>query len=170
MQTYMRVCPICAKENKRESYHSKFYVPGWSAVEEVNANVVLTDSQKEKLFTCKEHNQKMIQVSMTYKEFNLLCEISSEPSFMSAMNDLKQKDIIEYELKMSQFRTQVEQQKNLQNTHQQQESNVPKCPTCGSTNIRKISASRKMLGAIGFGLLSKTARSQWECSNCGNKW
>ena len=48
--------------------------------------------------------------------------------------------------------------------------NIPKCPTCGSTNIKKISASRKMLGAIGFGLLSKTARSQWECNNCGNKW
>lgn len=48
--------------------------------------------------------------------------------------------------------------------------NLPKCPTCGSTNIKKISASRKMLGAIGFGLLSKTARSQWECNDCGNKW
>lgn len=52
----------------------------------------------------------------------------------------------------------------------QSQSNIPKCPTCGSTNIKKISASRKMLGAIGFGLLSKTARSQWECNNCGNKW
>lgn len=48
--------------------------------------------------------------------------------------------------------------------------NVPKCPTCGSTNIRKISTTRKVAGAIGFGLLSKTAKSQFECKNCGYKW
>lgn len=47
---------------------------------------------------------------------------------------------------------------------------IPKCPTCNSPNIRKISTSRKLAGAIGFGLLSKTAKSQFECSNCGYKW
>lgn len=48
--------------------------------------------------------------------------------------------------------------------------NVPKCPTCGSTNIKKISTSAKAVGAIAFGLLSKTARSQFKCNNCGYKW
>lgn len=47
---------------------------------------------------------------------------------------------------------------------------VPKCPTCGSTNIQKISATKKAAGAIGFGLFSKTAKSQFECKNCGYKW
>lgn len=49
-------------------------------------------------------------------------------------------------------------------------ANVPKCPTCGSTRIQKISTSKKMMGAFGFGLLSKTAKSQFECGNCGYKW
>lgn len=48
--------------------------------------------------------------------------------------------------------------------------NTPHCPTCGSTNIKKISATSKFMGAIGFGLFSKTARSQFECKNCGYKW
>ena len=48
--------------------------------------------------------------------------------------------------------------------------NTPKCPTCGSTNIRKISATKKIGGALGFGLFSKTARSQFECLNCKYKW
>lgn len=56
----------------------------------------------------------------------------------------------------------------------QQESsisdNTPKCPTCGSTNIRKISATKKLGGALGFGFFSKTARSQFECNGCGFKW
>ena len=98
--------------------------------------------------------------------YTLFVSSNGNRQLLDAMINLKDKDIIEYELKMSQIRNQVDQQKR--NTSQVQ--NKPKCPTCGSTNIKKISASRKMLGTIGFGLLSKTARSQWECKNCGNKW
>lgn len=47
---------------------------------------------------------------------------------------------------------------------------VPKCPTCGSTDIKKISVASKTTHAMMFGLLSKTARSQFECNNCHYKW
>lgn len=50
------------------------------------------------------------------------------------------------------------------------QASKPHCPTCQSTNIKKISATEKTIGAIGFGLLSKTAKSQFECKNCGYKW
>lgn len=51
-----------------------------------------------------------------------------------------------------------------------QKTNQPKCPICGSTDIKKISAASKVLGASMFGLFSKTARSQFECKNCGYKF
>lgn len=44
------------------------------------------------------------------------------------------------------------------------------CPTCGSTNVNKISLGKKVVGIFGFGLLSKNARSQFECDDCGYKW
>lgn len=44
------------------------------------------------------------------------------------------------------------------------------CPTCGSPNVTKISVTRKAVGAGLFGLFSKTARSQFQCSDCGYKW
>lgn len=47
---------------------------------------------------------------------------------------------------------------------------TPKCPVCGSPNIHKISVTKRVVSGAAFGLFSKTARSQWECSNCGNKW
>lgn len=47
---------------------------------------------------------------------------------------------------------------------------APKCPTCSSTNIQKISVASKVVGASLFGLLSKTATSQFKCNNCGYKW
>lgn len=71
-------------------------------------------------------------------------------------------------------REEIEKQQRIQNEKQvkykQNAQNIPKCPTCSSTNIRKISITRKVAGAIGFGLLSKTAKSQFECKNCGYKW
>lgn len=48
--------------------------------------------------------------------------------------------------------------------------NQPKCPTCGSTNIKKISLTSKAIGATMFGLFSKNATSQFKCNNCGYKW
>lgn len=48
--------------------------------------------------------------------------------------------------------------------------NKPKCPTCGSTNVNKISTTSKVVGATMFGLFSKTARSQFKCNSCGYKW
>ena len=48
--------------------------------------------------------------------------------------------------------------------------NFPKCPTCGSLNVKKISAVSKVAGASMFGLFSKTSRSQFCCRNCGYKW
>ena len=56
------------------------------------------------------------------------------------------------------------------NVQQNISSNIPKCPTCGSANIKKITAGQKLGGMIGFGIFSKTARSQFECKNCGYKW
>lgn len=51
-----------------------------------------------------------------------------------------------------------------------EEENLPKCPTCSSTNIEKISSFDKAAGAVMFGLFSKTAKSQFKCRNCGYKW
>lgn len=47
---------------------------------------------------------------------------------------------------------------------------ILKCPICRSANIKEISATSKTLGAVGFGIFSKTARSQFECKSCGYKW
>ena len=72
MQIYMRVCPICAAENKRKPSHSRFFVPGWE-----NAFI----SEEVANTNCTIHpNQPYIKVAMTCEEFHDLCYISSEPS------------------------------------------------------------------------------------------
>lgn len=49
--------------------------------------------------------------------------------------------------------------------------NKPKCPICGSTNLSKITTTKKvakiaMFGIFGMGDNGKT----WKCNNCGSKF
>ncbi|MCC8014890.1 MAG: hypothetical protein LIO87_06805 [Eubacterium sp.] len=52
----------------------------------------------------------------------------------------------------------------------EQRSNVPKCPTCGSTNVEKISLTSKAIGGALFGLFSSNVRNTMHCKNCEYKW
>jgi hypothetical protein len=49
-------------------------------------------------------------------------------------------------------------------------TNVPKCPTCGSTDIKKISTVSKAGSVFMWGLLSQKVKKQWHCNNCGSEW
>ena len=48
--------------------------------------------------------------------------------------------------------------------------NVPHCPTCGSTNVAKISLGAKAAGGVMFGIFSSNVRKSYKCNNCGYKW
>lgn len=52
----------------------------------------------------------------------------------------------------------------------QTQSNTPRCPTCGSTNVEKISVGKKVVGGAMFGLFSSNVRKTMCCKNCGYKW
>lgn len=52
----------------------------------------------------------------------------------------------------------------------QAQLNVPKCPTCGSTNIVKISGAERALNAAAFGLLGNRRKYHWHCNNCKYEW
>ena len=49
-------------------------------------------------------------------------------------------------------------------------STGPKCPTCGSTNIRKISTGERMVSVGILGLFSKKINKSFKCGSCGYTW
>lgn len=57
-------------------------------------------------------------------------------------------------------------EKNASNTPQF----TPKCPTCGSSNIQKISFASKAVGGYMWGIFSSNVRNTFKCNNCGYKW
>lgn len=52
------------------------------------------------------------------------------------------------------------------------EANVskPKCPTCQSVNIQKISTMTKVGSVALWGIFSQKIKKQWHCNSCGSEW
>lgn len=48
--------------------------------------------------------------------------------------------------------------------------NLPKCPTCGSTNIEKIRVMGRAIDGWFFGRHSVEGRAQFLCKTCGYRW
>ena len=57
-----------------------------------------------------------------------------------------------------------------QKREEQENANKPKCPTCGSTNIKKMGGIERGASIAAFGLFSKKINKTFKCSNCGYTW
>ncbi len=51
-----------------------------------------------------------------------------------------------------------------------QQQNVPKCPTCGSTDLTKLGVAARAIDGLVFGRLSVEGRAQFRCNKCGYMW
>lgn len=49
-------------------------------------------------------------------------------------------------------------------------TNIPKCPTCGSTNVKHISTLNRAVSIGVFGLFSSKIGKNYECLDCKSKW
>lgn len=50
------------------------------------------------------------------------------------------------------------------------QKDVPKCPTCGSTNIKRITTLDRAVSVGTLGLLSGKIGKNYECLDCKAKW
>ena len=70
------------------------------------------------------------------------------------------------------YRSRINKEKLLQQASldKQREQNTPKCPTCGSTNVKHISTLNRAVSIGVFGLFSSKIGKNYECLNCKSKW
>lgn len=50
------------------------------------------------------------------------------------------------------------------------QSNIPKCPTCQSTNINKITITSKAMNTALFGFFGTKRYKTFHCNSCGYEW
>lgn len=132
------------------------------------------NEDKKQVCGYKGCDGEMIHSKITAEENVYIEHISEDREFLIAMNDLRNTDVIAYKEKIAQYKAEFEKihapLSDDENDIYKQTQNLPKCPTCGSTNIKKISAVSKAGGIFMFGIFSKTAKSQFQCVDCGYKW
>lgn len=148
------ICRKCIEDFKDVPYTTPFQYRG------LYTNFKVPDDNlcnicKEKLYTTK----------VTKDEIKILFAISHDNDFLKSMIDLKEKDPIEYQLKLSQFKTQVQQQEN--NKKQQSEQSKVHCPYCNSINVKKISDTERVASVAMMGIFSKKINKSFKCNNCG---
>lgn len=91
--------------------------------------------------------------------------ISNDPDFVQAMTKLHDEDPIEYQLKISQFKMQKEQQKKQGKEQEEKSKNQIHCPRCKSTSIQTINRGYSFwTGFLGSGSPRNV------CQKCGYKW
>lgn len=115
----------------------------------------------------KCHGTDFTELDITVEEMHIITKISTDPDFVFAMNELRKNDIIEYNLKLAQFKKQIAE---TEDDDYKPTSSVPKCPICGSTNIKKISATKRILSVGTLGLAGSVVGKNQQCKDCGAKW
>lgn len=190
MSYTIKYCKNCNRTQKNTAYifdEYKYYFAGYLSM----------DGDLSNTNKCPWCGEEIIDTFITKEDFRIIDDVSNRNrQLLDAMVELRQKDIIEYELKMSQFRqldpkSQNNQRQSNPNSNRPTSpsqysttytrdntpakvwsapQNVPKCPTCGSTNIHKISAASKAGSVALWGIFSRKVHKQWHCDNCRSEW
>ena len=137
---YIKLCQNCKNNRKDDDIWGSGYI-SWI---------------KDDSFECPVCQHKLVDTVLTGDEEEILSDITRSASFYDSMIDLKQKDPIEFQLKMSQFKTQLQQQESSKQTN-----TTPTNSTAITTGARGVNNFWGLLGA------SKTVN---RCGNCGYTW
>lgn len=100
-------------------------------------------------------SNEIYNYKFTLNDYFQIYKISNDAQFILQMIKMKNENPTEYQLKLKQFDKAV---------------SAPKCPTCQSTNIQKISATSKVTNAALFGLFGNKRNKQFHCNSCGYEW
>lgn len=133
-------------------------------------------TSKELNDPCKYCNNHLLQVPIEYTIDNLgTCidknlkdqfindYIKSSPEFDQYLFEHREEDM--FNRRMSD-RTKLAHGVSVL----KEKSRTPKCPTCGSTNIRKMSGLERGASIVAFGVFSKNINKTFKCGNCGYTW
>ncbi len=122
-------------------------------------------SEKE----CKEIIQKINNANIISKK-----KLFKDPIYKMVYDSIinKPKDYINYNIRnnVNESNEEYFNRINRHTINNSQNRNIPKCPTCGSTNIRKMSGVERGASIATFGIFSKKINKTFKCGNCGYTW
>ena len=144
----VKMCKYC-KEHRNNSQISIYF-----------------DCLEDDDYSCPNCGNGLTDTTMESEDSIVLFHISPDETLLEAMIALKEKDPIEFHLKMSQFKASLSQQSK---TKEEKRTNQVICPYCRSDNTRRISGISKAASVAMLGMYAIVERSrQWHCNNCNS--
>jgi len=126
-------------------------------------------NEKIAMLICPFCNNKLTDTGLPVDDFFLIDEATdSNRQILDEMIELHNKDILEYQLKLNQFRLQKEEADRI--FRKRLEDARPHCPNCHSKNIKSISALNRGASIAMWGIFSKKINKSFECKSCGYTW
>ncbi len=130
--------------------------------------------KSEKCIHCGYPIQQSNLCKINGKEFDLSFLLDDSYSILYKVRDLIQisgSDITHVKPEVEKIIQQKEIPKFLNlPLKKSDDDTVPKCPTCSSTNIKRISATERTTSIIGLGIFSKKINKTYKCLNCKCTW
>lgn len=87
-------------------------------------------------------------------------QVETSPIFDKELFDTKEDILSEHRQKYHE----------IERAYEERKACIPKCPTCSSTNIKKISSAARLANAAAFGFLGNRRNKQFRCNNCKYEW
>lgn len=143
---HVKICPVCGNTNG-------------STVPDILPTV----------FKCKKCGHAVVQTDIPRKGFHKLYTLENERDFMASIANKYGNNQFSYEM-YDKWVRELHIKSNSTTTQSHQQKPVPKCPTCGSTDLRKITATEKATSSVLFGLFGNKRKKQFHCNSCGYEW
>lgn len=112
-------------------------------------------------FPEKDSNERTKMVEEEYREKY----VYNSPVFDKDLNEKR----IEFD-RQCEIESEERKRKNRAEAEAEEHRPKPHCPTCNSTNVKKISAGAKAVSVGLFGIFSQKVKRQFHCNNCGYEW
>lgn len=164
------VCPVCGNRNRSGD---RFPICDFCGCEDV---ITLTDDEISEIqndirklpekaqqkYLTEEPKSDFYKMGIMTTEYIRQKYVFNDPRFSKAkFNERERKEEKDYQ----EFKEQSKRDVAAYYGHP-----TITCPTCGSTNTKKISGLSKAASVGVFGIFSQKVKHQFHCNSCGYEW
>lgn len=136
------------------------------------SHIIRDNETEDEAYSCKYEKCPYCH-SEDYVRISFISNDEGHKQYRKSLRLLKRNPEFDHKLYRKRIADEKKQrQQRIENTRTILVSSQPKpkCPTCGSTNVEKISTLNRAVSIGVAGLASDKIGKQFCCKNCGYKW
>lgn len=161
MPTHVSYCPYCGNISYRDAFEEKIPFCKHCGSREPLINL----SKEDTLEALNEEARKVFGNDCSDNFFAVLEQkyhIKEDPRYNAEIADYIKK---QFDKELRQMKAELAAERA-----RQAEAAKPHCPTCGSTNIKKLDVVDRAVSVGVFGIFSNKINKSFKCKNCGHTW